>query len=211
MAKHWPGGGSGEGGRDAHYGNGKFAVYPGGCFEQHLRPFVDGVFALDGSTERASAIMPYYTISYGQSPDTVGNAFSHYLITDLLRDRYRFDGVVCTDWVVTDDPVDPGIHWSKPYGVENLSVAGRHYRALLAGVDQFGGNNVKEPVLEAYQMGCDEHGPESMRARMELSARRLLTNIFRPGLFENPYVSVDHAKAFVGSPENMAAGFAQQL
>ena len=31
MAKHWPGGGSGEGGRDAHYGNGKFAVYPGGC------------------------------------------------------------------------------------------------------------------------------------------------------------------------------------
>lgn len=29
MVKHWPGGGSGEGGRDAHYGYGKYAVYPG--------------------------------------------------------------------------------------------------------------------------------------------------------------------------------------
>lgn len=29
MVKHWPGGGTGEGGRDAHYGYGKYAVYPG--------------------------------------------------------------------------------------------------------------------------------------------------------------------------------------
>ena len=29
MAKHWPGGGTGEGGRDAHYAYGKYAVYPG--------------------------------------------------------------------------------------------------------------------------------------------------------------------------------------
>ena len=29
MVKHWPGGGSGEGGRDAHYAYGKYAVYPG--------------------------------------------------------------------------------------------------------------------------------------------------------------------------------------
>ena len=28
MAKHWPGGGTCEGGRDAHYGFGKYAVYP---------------------------------------------------------------------------------------------------------------------------------------------------------------------------------------
>ena len=29
MVKHWPGGASGEGGRDAHYAYGKYAVYPG--------------------------------------------------------------------------------------------------------------------------------------------------------------------------------------
>jgi beta-glucosidase len=35
MAKHWPGGGTGEGGRDAHYGFGKYAVYPGNNLETH--------------------------------------------------------------------------------------------------------------------------------------------------------------------------------
>lgn len=29
MAKHWPGGGPCEAGRDAHYAFGKYAVYPG--------------------------------------------------------------------------------------------------------------------------------------------------------------------------------------
>ena len=32
MVKHFPGGGMGEGGRDAHYAYGKYAVYPGGNF-----------------------------------------------------------------------------------------------------------------------------------------------------------------------------------
>ncbi|WP_366946470.1 hypothetical protein, partial [uncultured Bradyrhizobium sp.] len=36
MVKHWPGGGTGEGGRDAHYGFGKFAVYPGRNEAEHL-------------------------------------------------------------------------------------------------------------------------------------------------------------------------------
>ena len=28
QVKHWPGGGTGEAGRDAHYAYGKYAVYP---------------------------------------------------------------------------------------------------------------------------------------------------------------------------------------
>ena len=39
MVKHWPGGGTGEGGRDAHFSYGKYAVYPGDNFEEHLKPF----------------------------------------------------------------------------------------------------------------------------------------------------------------------------
>ncbi len=34
MVKHWPSGGPEEGGRDGHYGYGKYAVYPGGNFEE---------------------------------------------------------------------------------------------------------------------------------------------------------------------------------
>jgi beta-glucosidase len=63
MVKHWPGGGSGESGRDAHFGYGKYAVYPGGAMDEHLKPFVEGAFRLDGKTGCASAVMPYYTIS----------------------------------------------------------------------------------------------------------------------------------------------------
>ena len=58
----------------------------------------------------------------------------------------------------------------------------------MAGVDQFGGNNDGSPILEAYQMGVKEHGENFMRKRFEQSAVRLLRNIFRLGLFENPYV-----------------------
>lgn len=48
---------------------------------------------------------------------------------------------------------------------------------MMAGVDQFGGNNDIKPVLEAYQMGVKENGEALMRARFEKSAVRLLLNI----------------------------------
>lgn len=211
MVKHWPGGGSGEGGRDAHYGNGKFAVYPGGCFEQHKYPFVHGAFNLDGKTKQASAVMPYYTISYDQTEENVGNSYNKELITHQLREGVGYDGVICTDWVITADQIDPGTHSGKPWGVEKMTVAERHFKALEAGVDQFGGNNEKGPVIEAYKMGCDKYGEKAMRARMERSARRLLVNSFRPGLFENPYVVVEDTCRTVGNPEWMKAGYEQQV
>lgn len=211
MVKHWPGGGSGEGGRDAHYGNGKFAVYPGGKFELHKFPFTQGAFKLKGKTRMASAIMPYYTISYNQTDENVGNGFNKSLITDQLRRESGFEGVVCTDWLITHEEVHPGVHSGKPWGVERISEAERHYKALMAGVDQFGGNNVKAPVIEAYQMGVKKHGERWMRHRFEDSAYRLLLNIFRVGLFENPYVDVENTINTVGCPEFMQAGYQQQL
>lgn len=211
MVKHWPGGGSGEGGRDAHYGNGKYAVYPGGCYEQHKIPFLDGAFRLKGKTGMASAVMPYYTISYAQTDENVGNGFNRTVIAEQLRKEANYDGVVCTDWLITHDEVHPGVHSGKPWGVETLTEGERHYKALMAGVDQFGGNNVKEPVLEAYRLGVKEHGEQWMRERFERSAVRLLLNIFRTGLFENPYVDVEHTKRTVGNPAFMAKGYEQQL
>ncbi|MDR0382030.1 MAG: InlB B-repeat-containing protein, partial [Oscillospiraceae bacterium] len=64
MMKHWPGGGAGEGGRDAHFNYGKYAVFPGGNWKAHLIPFVDGSLSLEDGTEMATAVMPYYTVSY---------------------------------------------------------------------------------------------------------------------------------------------------
>ena len=214
MAKHWPGGGPGEAGRDAHFGFGKYAVYPGDNFDLHLLPFTKGAFNLAGGTDAASAVMPYYTISQGQDKaygENVGNAYSKYMIADLLREKYGYDGVVCTDWGVTRDYSGVDRFGASPWGVEGLTEAERHYKALLAGVDQFGGNNDSGPVVEAYEMGVQEHGEEFMRARLEKSAVRLLRNIFRTGLFDNPYLDVEETVATVGKPEYMAAGYEAQL
>ena len=213
MMKHWPGGGPEEGGRDAHFAYGKFAVYPGNNFDEHLVSFVDGALKLSGKTKMVSAVMPYYTISYDRDRHgNAGNSYSKYLITDLLRNKYGFDGVVCTDWLVTaDEGKTPDTFAGKSWGMETATVAERHYKILMAGVDQFGGNNVAGPVIEAYNMGVKEHGEAFMRARFEQSAVRLLRNIFRVGLFENPYLDVEKSKATVGKPEFMTAGYNAQL
>lgn len=213
MVKHWPGGGTGEGGRDAHFSYGKYAVYPGENFEEHLKPFTEGAFRLDGKTGQASSVMPYYTISYGidkKYGENVGNSYSKYIVQELLRDTCGYDGVVCTDWGITDtcssDEMISGMNW----GTAHLSVEERHYKALMAGVDQFGGNTKKAPVLAAYRMGCASAGEEAMRERMRRSAKRILKNIFRPGLFENPYVDTEESRHVVGNAAFMEAGFQAQ-
>jgi len=213
MVKHWPGGGTGEGGRDAHYGYGKYGIYPGDNLSQHMIPFLQGSFKLEGKTGMASAVMPYYTISFNQDPNgvNVGNAFSDYFINDLLRGKYGFEGVVCTDWGVTRDEGEMDSFGRAPWGVEHLTEAQKHYKIIMAGGDQFGGNNDSGPVIEAYNMGVEEHGEEFMRVRFETSSIRLLKNIFRVGLFENPYLDVVKTIETVGNPEFMQAGYEAQL
>ena len=213
MAKHWPGGGPCEAGRDAHYAFGKFAVHPGGCQALHFRPFLEGVFRLKNKTGKAAAIMPYYTVTWGMDPggDNVGNSYSRYIIQDLLREQAGYDGVVCTDWGITADP-EPEMDsfGSRCYGVEDLTEAQRHLRILENGVDQFGGNNDIVPILEAYRLGCEKYGEEAMRARFERSAVRLLLNSFRCGLFENPYLEPEESQRTVGCEIHCRAGLEAQ-
>lgn len=213
MAKHWPGGGTGEGGRDAHYCFGQYGVYPGNNFEEHLLPFTQGALQLDGPTSSAAAIMPYYTISYGIDPsgENVANGYSRYIITDLLREKYGFDGVVCTDWIITADNPNVEMMNGKPWGVEHLSVEERHFQAIYAGCDQFGGNDDKQPILAAYQLWCQRFGKESAEQRFRASAQRLLLNFFRVGVFENPYVDPNYTAQVVGCKEFVEEGYDAQL
>ncbi len=215
MVKHFPGGGMCEAGRDAHYAYGKYAVYPGNNFEEHLKPFTQGAFSLDGKTGKASAVMPYYTISYGideKYNENVGNSYNKYLIQDLLRDELGYDGVVCTDWGITHDIGEAEETFAgKCWGVEHLTEAERHLKALEAGVDQFGGNNDVGPVMEAYRMSCEKYGEEAADARFRRSAYRLLLNIFRTGLFENPYLNLEESVGTVGCPAFKEKGYQSQL
>ena len=165
---------TGEDGRDAHYAYGKYAVYPGGNFNEHLKPFTQGAFALPGKTGKASAVMPYYTISCGmdrKNGENVGNSYSKYLIHDLLRDELGYDGMVFTDWGITHDMGETEEAFAgKCWGVEGLTPAQRHYKALEAGVDQFGGNSDAAPVLER-PTGCSARPTARRPPRRGCAAR----------------------------------------
>lgn len=213
MAKHWPGGGTLEGGRDSHYNYGKYAVYPTHNFQEEMQGFIDGAFKLAGPTKKAGSVMTFYNISYGQDPSgkNVGESFSHYIVTDLLRHQYGFDGIVCTDWMVTKDNKAIDAFDGKCWGVENLSEVQRHYEILKAGVDQFGGNNEKGPVLEAFKLGYQEFGHDKWAQRIHDSARRLLLPMFETGLFENSYLDPLKSKAIVGNREFMLKGYQAQV
>lgn len=209
MMKHFPGDGVGEGGREGHSKYGKFGVYPGNALNTQLIPF-EGAMQNGGKAGMPSAVMMSYSIAWtddGKYGDLVGSAYSKYKI-DLLRNKYKYDGVICTDWCVT---WDASKYLSMAWGVEDKTEDERHYMALMAGVDQFGGNQDKKPVLAAYEMGVKEHGKSFMDKRFRASAVRLLRNIFQLGLFENPYLDVAESVREVGNAQDLAKGFNAQL
>lgn len=80
-----------------------------------------------------------------------------------------------------------------------------------AGVDQLGGSKDNDLSMAAYDLWARKYGEASARERFELSARRILVNIFNVGVFENPYVSPEAASQIVGCKEFVAAGYDAQL
>ncbi len=196
MTKHFPGGGPQADGEDPHFPYGKDQVYPGGRFEEHLRPF-ESAFAAG-----TAQIMPYYGRPIGTDLEPVGFSFNRQVVTDMLRGRFGFDGVVCTDWgLVSDLPMPDGSIWeAKAWGVEELDVAERVARIIEAGCDQFGGENLPDVVVELVRAG------RIQESRIDESARRILRDKFRLGLFEDPYVDPEAAATLCGCEEFRAAG-----
>lgn len=199
MTKHFPGGGPQKDGEDAHFAYGKEQVYPGHNFEYHLIPFES---ALATGTAQ---IMPYYGVPVGLEYEEVGFGFSHQVITGLLRERYGFEGVVCTDWGLLSESLIFGRTLeARAWGVEHLDLAGRMLKAIEAGVDQFGGESCPEVLVELVRSG------RVSEERLDISVRRLLRDKFRLGLFDNPYVSLDEAEQIVGNSTFKAAAEAAQ-
>lgn len=197
MVKHWPAEGAGEGGREGHSDNGKFAVYPNDNFDTLTTPFVEGAFKLDGKTGCAGAIMTSYTIAYSDDEkygELVGSGFSEYKITTLLREKYGFAGAACTDWGVLNDPHnEAGANWTC-WGLEDTSVwtpAKRASKSVGVGVDQMGGCNDPSLLVSAYDDMAAELGKDKADENFKTVAARLLRGYFNTGIFEDPYVDAD--------------------
>ncbi|MEU6249150.1 glycoside hydrolase family 3 N-terminal domain-containing protein [Glycomyces sp. NPDC047010] len=199
MAKHFPGGGPQKDGEDPHFQYGREQVYPGGRFETHLEPF-EAAFAA-----KVSQIMPYYGMPVGTEYEEVGFGFNKSVITGLLRERYGFDGIVCTDWgLISDSEIMGQPFPARAWGVEHLTPRERMVKILDAGADQFGGEAIPDLLVDIVKAG------EVSEERLDASARRLLREKFVLGLFDRPFVDEDAAEAVVGSPEFTAAGEAAQ-
>ncbi|MEU5871154.1 glycoside hydrolase family 3 N-terminal domain-containing protein [Glycomyces sp. NPDC047369] len=199
MAKHFPGGGPQKDGEDPHFQYGREQVYPGGRFETHLEPFEAAFEA------KVSQIMPYYGMPVGTEYEEVGFGFNKSVITGLLRERYGFDGIVCTDWgLISDSEIMGQPFPARAWGVEHLTPRERMIKILDAGADQFGGEAIPDLLVDIVKAG------EVSEERLDASARRLLREKFVLGLFDRPFVDEDEAERTVGSPEFLAAGEAAQ-
>ena len=201
MVKHFSGGGPQKEGIDPHLEIQKGQAYPGENFDYHLLPF-EAAFRAG-----AAEIMPYYGVPTGQTSEDVGFSFNHDMITGLLRDKYHFDGIICTDWgIVTDMKI---FGWkaasARAWGMQNASEEERVLKIINAGIDQFGGETIPEIVIKLVKDG------KVPIERIDISVRRLLKMKFRLGLFENPYVDVENAVKVVGNEKfNAAADLAQR-
>ncbi|MFE6485283.1 glycoside hydrolase family 3 protein [Streptomyces sp. NPDC057757] len=211
VTKHWVGYGAQANGYDSHYYYGRYATFPGGNFQDHITPFKG---AFDANT---AGIMPTYSIlkdlTYkGKKLEQVGAGFNSYLLKDLLRGTYDFDGVIVSDWGITGDcpqqcqdtkpPASFIGPWGvgMPWGVENRTVLQRTALTLNAGVDQIGGSDQPSYVVQAVQQKL------VTEKRVDEAARRVLEQKFQLGLFENPYVDEEAAGRLVGNASFQSVG-----
>ena len=215
VVKHWVGYGAAKDGWDGHNYYGRYAEFPGHNFAQHVVPFT-GAFAA-----HVGAVMPTYSILQGvelagKPLEQVGAGFSPQLLSGLLRGQYAFDGVILSDWAITNDcneacrngasagnkptPQDIGMPW----GVEELTKAQRFAKSINAGVDQIGGTELSNLIVEDVRNGSVS------KARVRESAGRILLQKFQIGLFEQPYVDETKAAQIAGGKEFVAEGEAAQ-
>jgi beta-glucosidase len=204
VVKHWVGYGGQKDGLDSHNPYGQVMHYPGNGFALHVKAF-EGAFAA-----RTAGVMPTYSrpeglVIDGKRVESVGAGFNKQMIQGLLREKEKFDGVVISDFKITDDCAEECQAGTKtvallgmPWGVETLTKPQRFAKAFNAGVDQIGGVEDAGIVADLARSG------ELSKARLDQAAGRLIKLMFQLGVFENAYVDPDVAQKTLGSPDSIA-------
>lgn len=199
--KHFPGDGAVDKGLDPHSDWGQWAVYPtpGSFFKYQLPPFQAAVEAgtssimsyyNNPSNEKSAAQFPKeWWPSERQQFEAVAGAYNAAILTRLLRGRMGFNGYVNTD---------SGVLTNTAFGVETLTTPQRFAKAVKAGVSLFSDNNNPQGLLDAVHQGL------LREADLNPSVTLLLTEMFRLGLFENPYTDPDAAQKIANSPASAA-------
>jgi beta-glucosidase len=213
VVKHWAGYGAQEKGWDSHNYYGRYAVFPGNNFSYHITPF-KGAFEA-----QVAGVMPTYSILKnleinGKTVEQVGAGFNKLLLTDMLKKKYKFTGIVLSDWLITADLSDKAKNGAgqgeKPdvgamcWGVETLSKTERYAKAINAGIDQFGGVTESEYITNAVKQGL------VTESRIDESVGKILLQKFKLGLFENPYADEKKAAELAGDNQWKKEGIETQ-
>jgi beta-glucosidase len=216
VVKHWAGYGAAKDGWDSHNSYGRFASFAGHNFAEHLIPFTGAFNAHGGGVMPTYSVLQGDVVVDGKPLEQVGAGFNRQMLSELLRDRYGFSGVILSDWAITNDcpeacrngaptgtkptPRDIGLPW----GVEDLTKVERFAKAINAGVDQIGGTEESSFIVE------DVHAGKISEARVREAASRILRQKFELGLFEQPYVDEGKAGMIAGNAEFVREGEAAQ-
>ncbi len=216
VVKHWVGYGAVDNqGFDSHNIYGRFTGVTDAALPQHIAPF-QAAFAA-----RVAGVMPMYSLAHrlhdaAGKPVEVGAGFSRYLLTDLLRRRYGYDGLILSDWAITNDCREACRNGARPgtepswadanpaWGVEDIPEEDRFARGVDAGIEQFGGTTHVDRLAAAIR----DH--KVTPAQIDRAVLKILTQTFALGLFEDPYVDPDAAAKLVGNSRFQAEAHRMQ-
>ena len=174
--KHFAGYGAAEGGRDY---NSTFLTERQ-LRNEYLPPFEAAV--------RAGALTLMTSFNDNDGVPSTANRF---ILKDILRDEWGFDGMVVTDWDSMGEMVAHG------YGADRKEVA---LQAIGAGVD-----------MDMMTFGYLSHLEELVRSgavkesAVDAAVRNILRTKVLLGLFEHPYVDAQAAAGVQYAPAHLDA------
>lgn len=157
--KHFIGYSLSEGGRDYHATD----VSPLTLWETFMPPYKAGVDA------GAQTLMSAFNDITG-----VPASANHYTLTEVLKNQWKYDGFVVSDWKAIFQLINQG------YAADSADAG---VKAVNAGVDMDMNDDIYVKYLPE-KITCNQL---QMR-RIDDAVRRILRVKFRLGLFDNPYV-----------------------
>ena len=172
--KHYVGYGASEAGRDYVYTE----ISKQTLWDTYLLPYEMGVKA--GAVTLMS--------SFNDISGVPGSA-NPYTMTEILKNRWRHDGFIVSDWGAIEQLKNQGLAATK-------KEAARH--AFTAGLEM----DMMSHAYDRHLQELVEEGKVSM-AQVDEAVRRVLLLKFRLGLFERPYTPVTTEKERFLRPQSM--------
>jgi beta-glucosidase len=161
-------------------------IGPASIGERTLRDVFLYAFEVAIQQAGARSVMPSYN-----EVDGIPSHANRWMLHDVLRGEWGFDGTVVSDWFAIDQLVE------RHHVAGDQAEAAR--RALDAGVD------IELPDPGAYTTLVDQVRHKQVRIEaINAAVRRLLRAKFQLGLFENPYVEVALAERISGADTTRA-------